>query len=44
MTETEQLTDLYARYIQGLKRLSGKERDEITALLLEYKKSGERKA
>lgn len=39
MKETiKQIIELYTQYIQGLKRLSAKERDEVSRMLLRYKK------
>lgn len=35
---TKQIIELYTQYIQGLKRLSAKERNEISHLLLKNKK------
>lgn len=34
----KQTIEMYAQYIQGLKRLSKKERDEISRVLLKYSK------
>ena len=34
----KQIIELYTQYIEGLKRLSAKERDEVSRVLLKYKK------
>lgn len=39
--EKSEIVELYTAYIQGLKRLSAKERDEIVHLFKEYKNKKE---
>ena len=38
----KQIIQLYTQYIKGLKRLSAKERNEISRVLLKYKKVKEK--